>query len=230
MSQELVAFMESIKTQENAGGDYLLEHKPTVIKGYDGNPVQVQALGAYGILDINWDKWAEQAGYKGADWRVPEMQDIVAAYKFTEYYNTYGSWDLVAVAWYAGPGTANKAKELGIDSVGNIENLESFGPNVSEYVNSVMDKYEKVLKTASNDTVDAYVNQTSTQTVTPNIQTQSDGMTPEQNRFEKYAADMLRALVPDTSSDFASQVPKQAGSMEAAKIKTDIRREEMGAE
>jgi hypothetical protein len=230
MSQELVAFMESIKTQENAGGDYLLEHKPTVIKGYDGNPVQVQALGAYGILDINWDKWAEQAGYKGADWRVPEMQDIVAAYKFTEYYNTYGSWDLVAVAWYAGPGTANKAKELGLDSVGNIQNLESFGPNVSEYVNSVMDKYEKVLETASNDTVDSYVSQTSTQTVTPNIQTQPDGMTPEQNRFEKYAADVLRALVPDTSSDFESQVPKQAGSMEAAKIKTDIRREEMGAE
>jgi hypothetical protein len=230
MSQELVAFMESIKSQENAGGDYLLEHKPTVIKGYDGNPVQVQALGAYGILDINWDKWAEQAGYKGADWRVPEMQDIVAAYKFTEYYNTYGSWDLVAVAWYAGPGTANKAKELGLDSVGNIENLESFGPNVSEYVNSVMDKYEKVLETASNDTVDSYVSQTSTQTVTPNIQTQPDGMTPEQNRFEKYAADVLRALVPDTSSDFESQVPKQAGSMEAAKIKTDIRREEMGAE
>jgi hypothetical protein len=101
---------------------------------------------------------------------------------------------------------------------------------VSEYVNSVMDKYEKVLETASNDTVDSYVSQTSTQTVTPNIQTQPDGMTPEQNRFEKYAADVLRALVPDTSSDFASQVPKQAGSMEAAKIKTDIRREEMGAE
>ena len=153
-----------------------------------------------------------------------------AAYKFTEYYNTYGSWDLVAVAWYAGPGTANKAKALGLDSVGNIENLESFGPNVSEYVNSVMDKYEKVLETASNDTVDSYVSQTSTQTVTPNIQTQSDGMTPEQNKFEKYAADMLRALVPDTSSDFVSQVPKQAGSMEAAKIKTDISRKEMNAE
>ena len=61
MSQELVAFMESIKSQENAGGDYLLEHKPTVIKGYDGNPVQVQALGAYGILDINWDNISLQS-------------------------------------------------------------------------------------------------------------------------------------------------------------------------
>ena len=230
MSQELVAFMESIKTQENAGGDYLLEHKPTMIKGYDGEPIQVPALGAYGILDINWDKWAEQAGYKGADWRVPEMQDIVAAYKFTEYYNTYGSWDLVAVAWYAGPGTANKAKALGLDSVGNIENLESFGPNVSEYVNSVMDKYEKVLETASNDTVDSYVSQTSTQTVQPNIQTQDDGMSPEQNKFEKYAAQMLRALVPDYSADYETQVPKQAGTMEDNVFKADIRRGNLGTE
>ena len=230
MSQELVAFMESIKTQENAGGDYLLEHKPTMIKGYDGEPIQVQALGAYGILDINWDKWAEQAGYKGADWRVPEMQDIVAAYKFTEYYNTYGSWDLVAVAWYAGPCKANKAKALGLDSVGNIENLESFGPNVSEYVNSVMDKYEKVLETASNDTVDSYVSQTSTQTVQPNIQTQDDGMSPEQNKFEKYAAQMLRALVPDYSADYETQVPKQAGTMEDNVFKADIRRGNIGTE
>ena len=89
-----------------------------------------------------------------------------------------------------------------------------------------MDKYEKVLETASNDTVDSYVSQTSTQTVTPNIQTQSDGMTPEQNKFEKYAADMLRALVPDTTSDYESQVPKDAGSLEGNLIKTFIRRNE----
>ena len=133
--------MESIKEQENAGGNYLLKHEPTTMLGYDGQPMQVQALGAYGILDVNWDKWAEQAGYKGADWRIPEMQDIVAAYKFTEYFNKYGSWDLVAVAWYAGPGAANKAKGLGIESVSGIGNLESFGPAVGDYVTSVMEKY-----------------------------------------------------------------------------------------
>ena len=34
MSQELVAFMESVKQQENAGGNYLLKHKPTTIMEY----------------------------------------------------------------------------------------------------------------------------------------------------------------------------------------------------
>ena len=226
MSQELVAFMESIKEQENAGGNYLLKHRPTTIIGYDGNPVKVQALGAYGILDINWDKWAEQAGYEGADWRVPEMQDIVAAHKFTEYYNRYGSWDLVAVAWYAGPARANKAKNMGIDSVGDIENIEGFGPNVQEYVNSVMEKYADNLESASNTTVESYVSQTEQQTVTPNVATQGDGMTPTTNPMEKYAADLLSALVPRRNLDFESQVPEEVADMEEAKIKTDIQREE----
>ncbi len=226
MNQELVAFMESIKEQENAGGNYLLKHRPTTIIGYDGNPVKVQALGAYGILDINWDKWSEQAGYKGADWRIPEMQDIVAAYKFTEYYNKYGSWDLVAVAWYAGPARANKAKNMGLDSVSNIENIEGFGPNVQEYVNSVMGKYENNLESASNPTVESYVSQSEQPTVTPNIAIQNNNITPTSNPMEKYAADILAALVPRRNLEFEAQVPEEVGDIEEAKIKTDIRREE----
>ena len=225
MSQELVAFMESVKQQENAGGNYLLKHTPTTIIGYDGNPVKVQALGAYGILDINWDKWAEEAGYKGADWRVPEMQDIVAAYKFTEYYNTYGSWDLVAVAWYGGPGAANTAKNQGIDSVANIGNIESFRPAISEYVNSVMENYADNLESASNPTVDSYVSQTETQTIEPNLQTQDDGMTPTTNPTEKYAAELISALVP-RNLEFESQVPQQAGNENVAQVKTKVNRED----
>ena len=101
-NNELFAFMESIRQQENAGGDYLKEHKPTYTMTEQGLKL-VQARGAYGILDINWDAWSKQAGYEGADWRIPVIQDIVAANKLTEYFNTYGSWDLVAVAWYGGP-------------------------------------------------------------------------------------------------------------------------------
>jgi len=232
MSQELVAFMESIREQENAGGNYLLKHRPTTIIGYDGNPVKVQALGAYGILDINWDKWAEQAGYEGADWRVPEMQDIVAAYKFTEYYNKYGSWDLVAVAWYAGPARANKAKNMGLDSIGDIENIEGFGPNVQEYVNSVIGKYEDNLESASNTTVESYVSQSQQQNDMLYRGELKGSNTPlpqvgnNTNPMEKYAADLLSALVPRRNLDFESQVPEEVADMEEAKIKTDIQREE----
>ena len=126
--------MEAIKQQENAGGNYTLKHKPTTILDFYGNPLEVQALGAYGILDVNWDVWAAEAGYKGADWQIPEMQDIVAAYKMTEYFNKNGTWDMVAVAWYGGPGKANKAAAEGIDSVGDIGNLEGFGPNMIDHL------------------------------------------------------------------------------------------------
>jgi hypothetical protein len=225
MSQELIAFMESIREQENAGGNYQLKHKPTTIIGYDGQPVQVQALGAYGILDINWDKWAEEAGYAGANWKVPEMQDIVAAYKFTEYYNTYGSWDLVAVAWYAGPARAKKAKELGIDSVGDIGNIEGFGPNVQEYVNSVLSKYEDNLETASNPTVESYIQQSEQQTIEPNVQMEQDNLGPTVNPAEQYAAQLISALVP-RNLDFEAQVPQQAGNENVAQVKTQVNRDE----
>jgi hypothetical protein len=225
MSQELVAFMESIKEQENAGGNYLLKHEPTTMLGYDGQPMQVQALGAYGILDVNWDKWAEQAGYKGADWRIPEMQDIVAAYKFTEYFNKYGSWDLVAVAWYAGPGAANKAKGLGIESVSGIGNLESFGPAVGDYVTSVMEKYSNNLESASNETVDSYISQSEQQSIEPIMQTQDDGMTPTTDPIQKYAAQLISSLVP-RNLEFEAQVPDAAGSENVAQVRTGINRED----
>ena len=44
--------------------------------------------------------------------------------------------------------------------------------------------------------------------------------------MEKYAADLLAALVPRRNLEFESQVPEEIGDMEEAKIKTDIRREE----
>ena len=46
------------------------------------------------------------------------------------------------------------------------------------------------------------------------------------NPMEKYAADLLAALVPRRNLEFESQVPEEIGDMEEAKIKTDIRREE----
>lgn len=230
--QELISFMEAIKEQENAGGNYLLEHKPTKMKGYNGEIIDVQALGAYGILDVNWNKWSKQAGYEGADWRTPEMQDIVAAYKFSEYYNKYGSWDLVAVAWYGGPGKANTAMNAGIDAIGDTGNIEGFGPNIQEYVSSVMDKYSGYLeKQPVNVDVESYIQQNKQEIQgPPKLNTQDDGMVPGIDPMQKYAADMLSALVPNRTQpvsdvQFESQVPQQAGSFEGAKIKTEIVRD-----
>ena len=63
VNNELYAFMEAIRQQENAGGDYQKEHTPTQTMTNNGLQT-VQAQGAYGILDINWPVWSEQAGYE----------------------------------------------------------------------------------------------------------------------------------------------------------------------
>ena len=55
-------------------------------------------------------------------------------------------------------------------------------------------------------------------------------MVPGIDPMQKYAADMLSALVPNRTQpvsdvQFESQVPQQAGSFEGAKIKTEIVRD-----
>lgn len=94
-----------------------------------------RARGAYQIMDKYWDAWAAQAGIPGADWHSKAAQDAVARYKFTQYYRILGSWDLVAVAWYAGLSVARKAKAEGIDSVGNLRDV--VGTSVADYAQKI---------------------------------------------------------------------------------------------
>lgn len=206
--------------QENAGGDYLKEHKPTYTNTETGVQ-KVQALGAYGILDINWNSWSKQAGYAGADWRIPQIQDIVAANKLQEYYNTFGSWELVAVAWYGGPGKAKIAMESGMDAIGDLKNMESFGPDIKTYVNEVMNQYAQSLKKPlPKMSVKAYVEQRNqdklfTTAYNPegeiidlpannimklnsnNVLDTNRELIPANDEIAKYGAEILAALTPD---------------------------------
>ena len=85
-------YLEALKMQESSG-NYQAKHEPSIITDIvTGKKIRVQAIGAYGILDINWNgtktqqSWAEQAGYKGADWHDPAVQDAVARYKVQEFF------------------------------------------------------------------------------------------------------------------------------------------------
>ena len=102
-------YLEALKQKESSGNYQVLHNPSTITDANTGKPIRVQALGAYGILDINWDIWSKQAGLDGADWHDPKAQDIVARYKVQEYFNKYNSWDLVSIAWFAGP---NKDRDL----------------------------------------------------------------------------------------------------------------------
>lgn len=94
-----------------------------------------RAVGRYQIMEKIYGGWAREAGVDPND-RSPAAQDRVARHKMSEYYRRYGSWDLVAVAWFAGPGRADKAKKQGIASVGGIKDM--LGTSVASYAEKVV--------------------------------------------------------------------------------------------
>ena len=112
---------------------------------YDGNYGATGAytgplgrgLGAYQIMEGNWNSWSAEAGMPGANWRDPAAQDAVARFKMGQYYNQFGTWDLAAVAWFAGPGAAVQASNEGLASVGDWDDV--LGTTVSDYVQRVTD-------------------------------------------------------------------------------------------
>ena len=150
--EQLEVFMETIKMQESSG-DYSAIG-PVTKYG--------RALGAYQIVEDNWDNWSRQAyglnkSQPAPNWKDKKAQDKTASYKFTQYYNKYKSWDLVAIAWFAGPGNADIVKRntdlnprlLPEDSK-NLVDIMSYkdvlGKDVGGYVNDVMNNMNKELK------------------------------------------------------------------------------------
>lgn len=69
------------------------------------------ALGKYQIMPGNIPSWSREAlGHSISAYQflhTPSLQEQIAQYKLKQYFNKYGPGG-AAVAWYAGPGTANK--------------------------------------------------------------------------------------------------------------------------
>lgn len=99
------------------------------------------AMGKYQIMPSNirgaggWDY--DALGYDvstSAFMKSPELQEKIATYKLQQYYNKYGAAG-AAIAWYAGPGTANKFVNSGQVS----KRLESGGyPSVYAYMQAIL--------------------------------------------------------------------------------------------
>jgi len=107
-----------------------------------------QPFGAYGILQPNWEAWAAMSGLKGANIHSPQAQDLVAASVLNAYYDRFGSWDLAAVAWYAGPTSASKMVMRGWKGIDSIQN-----PQIKGY----LDKVSKGLKEAQDPVNSKYL-------------------------------------------------------------------------
>jgi hypothetical protein len=74
------------------------------------------ALGKYQIMPGNIPSWSREAlGHSVSTsqfYHSPSLQEQIAQFKLRQYYNKYGP-EGAAVAWYAGPGNANKYMSQG---------------------------------------------------------------------------------------------------------------------
>lgn len=74
------------------------------------------ALGKYQIMPGNIPSWSREALGRSISaqqfYQSPQLQEQIAQFKLRQYYQKYGP-EGAAVAWYAGPGTANKYMRQG---------------------------------------------------------------------------------------------------------------------
>ena len=127
---ELQAFMAAIRLQESSNNYRAMG--PSTRYG--------RATGGYQFLDSTWGGYG---GYRRAVDAPPAVQDARAAQLMTQYYQQFGSWELVAVAWHAGPGRAKTAKERGLASLGNLNDGLS---RTVDYANKAVKQMNTYLK------------------------------------------------------------------------------------
>ena len=218
-------YLEALKMQESSG-NYQAQHTPEVITDIvTGKKIRVQAVGAYGILDINWTgtktqkSWAEQAGYSGADWHDPIAQDAVARYKVQEYFNKYGSWDAVSVAWFSGEGNANKLVKNGtIDYSASDAN----GQTIENYVDQMNKKISEEFMN-----MEVPIKPYTPPQIIEGPQT-NPVVDSQRNQQEVFAAQILDAMTKANAGgmrpSFESQVPAEAGDFADTVAQTQVRR------
>ena len=216
-SRELQAFRLAIALTEGGGK---INYTQTNADG---------AVGAYQFLTKYWDWYSSNAGYPDADINDPRVQDAVARYWFNKNYNDLGSWELAAIAHFAGRTTAFEAKQNGIESVMNIQ--DSTGTTIGDYVNKAMQHYREQMELyAKVDKDIAAMN-------LPDYGAGFGGTYKPEEIVSKEAATVLDVITNamsdggrkkfpmNTKADFQSQVPKQAGMYEDAKLITQVRRD-----
>jgi len=216
-SRELQAFRLAIALTEGGGK---INYTQTNADG---------AVGAYQFLTKYWDWYSSNAGYPDADINDPRVQDAVARYWFNKNYNDLGSWELAAIAHFAGRTTAFEAKQNGIESVMNIQ--DSTGTTIGDYVNKAMQHYREQIELYGKIDKDiAAMN-------LPDYGAGFGGTYKPEEIVSKEAATVLDVITNamsdggrkkfpmNTKADFQSQVPKQAGMYEDAKLITQVRRD-----
>lgn len=119
----------------------------------NGRPTVIaQALGAYGLLDIDFNRFARNAGlvnfdFRKDNWEDPAVQDKIAKNLAEDYFNRYNSWDLVRVAWFGGP---ERAKRI----VNGTDTVESMPKNVQDDLIKFQNKLNEEITKAPDTTIE----------------------------------------------------------------------------
>lgn len=220
-------YLKALLMRESTN-NYEAKHKASVIEDFaTGKPIRVQALGGYGILDINFEKWAKQAGLKDfsmadEDWKDPVAQDTIAKYKVQEYFNKFNSWDAVSVAWFAGE---NKAKELLREGTIDYDKADSNGTTIKQYVDSMNNLIGEKLMTMEVP-IETFTMPGTVKgpPVPPQLMQQKDMQ-------QVFAAQILNAMTNANAGgmrpSFESQVPAQAGDFANAVVEAKVKRGEI---
>ena len=105
-------------------GRYDPKFRATSYVGWD-SVSETRLVGSYSIPEAQWGILADQAGLPGARWQDPAAQDIVMKTIFTQLFEEYQDWRLVAVAWKAGQEVAdnlvNDPSGLQREKTGNLK-------------------------------------------------------------------------------------------------------------
>ena len=119
-------FMVKIGMQESGGN-------------YDAVNSSSGAMGKYQIMPDNWPSWSQEAGLPAGAQMTPENQEKVARFKLKQYYDQYGPKGAL-VAWYAGPGNADRYTQgYSTDVWGRAWTApQSDGPSIQGYVDEAL--------------------------------------------------------------------------------------------
>lgn len=119
-TEEVDRFMAALAGKES-GGDY------NAVNADSG------ASGKFQIMPANWPSWAARAGLSPDAPRTPANQELVAKRIMLDYYQQFGNWRDVAVAWYSGPGRVNELRYS--------DRPQGRYPSINDYANDVMARF-----------------------------------------------------------------------------------------
>lgn len=131
---QIDAFMDALSGQESSGNP-------------EARNPQSGAYGEWQIMPSNWPSWAQEAGLTRSAPQTAENQRTVARFKMTQYYRQYGSWEAVAVAWFAGPDRARRY----VAGDKSVLSLSDGNMTVGEYIDKMRSGMGNMARRAEDD-------------------------------------------------------------------------------